>query len=95
VAIERKKLFKAAAWFVAVVVVLTLLLVFAQMMATNSKFLKEEGINVILMAVSAYIVYDIAKKYKNQKKKKQIAGIAFFSLLTLVYAYYFISKAIQ
>lgn len=83
------------AWFAAVVVVLSLFLVFAQMMASNNKFLKEDGINIILMGVSAYIVYDIAKKYKVDKKKSQLFGIIFFSFLVLAYTFYFVLKVLQ
>lgn len=83
------------AWFAAVVVVLSLFLVFAQMMASNNKFLKEDGINIILMGVSAYIVYDIAKKYKVDKKKGQLFGIIFFSFLVLAYTFYFVLKVLQ
>ena len=73
---------------------MTLFMVFAQMMSSNSEFLKKDGINVILWAVSIYIVYDLIKKYKVDKKKGQMFGIVFFVLISLVYLLYFVGKII-
>jgi len=64
-------------------------LVFAQMMSEKNEFLKNESLNIVLMLVSGYIVYDLAKKYPAEKKKSQLFGIILFSLIILIFLAYF------
>ena len=94
-AVEKSKLFKGIAWFVAVVIVFSLFLVFAQLMAEKNEFIKTQSINMVLCVVSGYITFDIFKKYKSEKKKKQIFGIAFFALITIAFLLYFAMKIAQ
>jgi len=91
-AVEKSKLFKGIAWFLAVVFVLSLILVFAQMMSQKNEFLKDQSLNMVLCLVSGYIAFDLFKKYKEEKKKKQLFGIAFFVLIVFAFLAYFATK---
>ena len=91
-AVEKSKLFKGIAWFVAVVVVLSLILVFAQMMSQKNEFLKDQSLNMMLCLVSGYIAFDLLKKYKEEKNKKLLFGVAFFVLIVVAFLAYFGSK---
>lgn len=91
-AVEKVKLFKGIAWFVAVVVVLSLFLIFAQMMSQKNEFLKNQSLNMMLCLVAVYIAYDLFKKYKEEKKKKLLLGVAFFVLIVVAFLAYFASK---
>jgi hypothetical protein len=94
-AVEKSKLFKGIAWFVAVVIVFSLFMVFAQLMAEKNEFIKTQSLNMVLCVVSGYIAFDIFKKYKVEKKKKQIFGMAFFLLITVAFLIYFGLKIAQ
>ncbi len=91
-AVGKSKLFKGIAWFVAVVVVLSLFLIFAQMMSQKNEFLKNQSLNMVLCLVSVYIAYDLFKKYKEERKKKLLLAVAFFVLIVVAFLAYFGSK---
>jgi small neutral amino acid transporter SnatA (MarC family) len=47
---------------------------------------------MVLCLVSGYIAFDLLKKYKEEKNKKLLFGVAFFVLIVVAFLAYFGSK---
>ncbi|MFM7023038.1 MAG: hypothetical protein ACKOXB_08670 [Flavobacteriales bacterium] len=75
---------KAASWFVAIVAVLSLILFFMGGLLDDHLF------DLILFAILLFVISDLMKKYKAEKKKWHLPVIIFFSLLVLLYIVLFL-----
>ncbi|MCX6182953.1 MAG: hypothetical protein NT150_13610 [Bacteroidetes bacterium] len=80
---NKANLLKGASWFIAVVAVLSLILFLV------SGLLKDHLFDLILFVGMLFIISDLLKKYKAEKKKWHIPAIIFFAAVSVLYIVYF------
>ncbi len=80
---NKGKLVKTLSWFLAAVAV------FALILFLMSGLLEDHLFDFLLFVGMLFIISDLVKRYKTEKKKWHVSAIAFFALVTIVYVVYF------
>ncbi len=80
---NKANLVKGISWFAALIAVFSLILFLA------SGLIEDHLFDLILFVGMLFIISDLVKRYKTEKKKWHISAIVFFALVSVAYAAYF------
>ena len=83
---NKANLVKGASWFFAVAGVVTLLIFLTSGLLENHLF------DLLLLVAMLFIISDIVKKYKAEKKKWHLPALVFFLLICALDVIYFALK---
>lgn len=81
---NKANLLKGASWFIAVAAVFSLILFLA------SGLLEDHLFDLILFVGMLFIISDLLKRHKAEKKKWHIPALVFFTLVVVLYLIYFL-----
>lgn len=84
---NKANLVKGTSWFLAVVAVLSLILFLV------SGLLNDYLFDFLLFVGMLFIISDLVKKYKTEKKKWHLPAIIFFAVVSVLYIVYFFMAA--
>jgi hypothetical protein len=83
---NKGNLVKGLSWFLAATAVFALILFLV------SGLLEDHLFDFLLFVGMLFIISDLVKRYKTEKKKWHISAIVFFAGLSLLYVVYFLIK---